>query len=67
MGQKEGDGLGALDSAVTGNNAPKELDLAARLAIVQERLEGNGATNPNIVDTPGKLSRHGCGDLARAA
>jgi hypothetical protein len=58
MGQKGGDGLGALGSAMNGEEVAKELDTAARLAIVQGRLEADGETNLNLVDTRYKKVRH---------
>jgi hypothetical protein len=66
MGQKDGDDLGTLGLATAGNVDVQELDIVARLAIVQARLDGDGETNPNLVDTPDKWYRHGY-DFAKAA
>ncbi len=59
MGQKEGDGLGALGSAMTGDGAARDLDIAARLAIVQGRLDDGQTGNPNLSDTPYNKVAHG--------
>jgi hypothetical protein len=66
MGQEDGDGLGTLGSAMLAADT-READVMARLAIVQERLLGDGTTNPNLEDTPDKLCRHGCYQYAKAA
>lgn len=61
MGQKNGDGLGALGSATPAGDiqAREEVDVLARLAIVQGRLEGDGRINPNLEDTPFSKAAHG--------
>lgn len=59
MGQKAGDGLGALALVTAEGGDTQDLDIAARLAIVQSRLDGEGTTNSNIEDTPDKRARHG--------